>query len=79
MSEDCGACASIVTGCSSCVVNDGVTACSACAAGYTLSEETCCDDGANEYPDNNGGCDVCGNVITGCNVCNADSGTTVCE
>lgn len=57
----CSSCASLVTGCSTCNVIDGVTGCQACeiSEGYEISGGTCCNIQQGAYPDGLKGCNSC--------------------
>jgi hypothetical protein len=80
--DSCDSCASIIPGCSTCDVNDGgTTDCTACntAGGFELTSPTiCCDTNNNQYPDGNGGCDICSTIIAGCSTCEVNGGNTEC-
>jgi hypothetical protein len=70
----------VILGCDTCEVNGGVTECTACQVvnGFLPSGGICCDTNSNSFPDGAGSCDLCGNLITGCTSCDANSGVTQC-
>lgn len=63
------------------MVCSSTTVCTTCdnANDYYLSGEKCCNIADNKYPDDEGNCDACSNVIAGCTTCTMDGNDTICS
>lgn len=72
-------CASVIPNCSACLWFTDHTQCIFCDGNYQLSGSTkCCDVDSLLYPDYEGGCDVCENIVRGCSTCQMSGGVVNC-